>query len=65
LRLFKDIFREWWLLFISDYKVFFIARLFEDILKEMEASIKTLRLFQRILGFLKLFPDKWRLISFL
>jgi hypothetical protein len=38
-----------------------ITRLFEDIFREMVASIRNLRLFQRLRGFLKTFSIDLRL----
>jgi hypothetical protein len=40
-----------------------ITRLFEDIFREMEVSIRNLRLFQRLRGFLKEFSIELRLIE--
>jgi hypothetical protein len=38
-----------------------ITRSFEDIFREMKASIRNLRLFQRLRGFLKTFSIELRL----
>jgi hypothetical protein len=52
LRLFKDIFRE---VDAFDYKC--------EVLMELRLFKSDVRLFQRIRGFLKLFPDRRRLFS--
>jgi hypothetical protein len=61
LRLFKEIFKEWRLLIINMRIFLKITRLFEDIFREMEASIRILRLLQRLWGFLKIFSMELRL----
>jgi hypothetical protein len=62
LRLIKDIFRE---VDASHYmcEAFIkITRLFEDNIREMEAVIRKLRLFQRLRGILEIFSGFFKVI---
>jgi hypothetical protein len=55
LGLFKGIFRELEAFDIKCVVFIIFKRVFEDIFREMEASKRNLRLFQRLEGFLKTF----------
>jgi hypothetical protein len=63
LRLFKDIFIEFEAFDYMCGAFIKIRRLFEDIFREMEASIRNIRLFQKKQGFLKTFSIELRLFQ--